>query len=755
MHSVITGTTRTGAAVRLGVLAVLLVAALGAIWLTRAEAQPGALTAVTMTPAEVTLAEGESATITLALNGDPGEAIDVNVRSKATRAENNDITISPEWVSWTAANWQEERTVTVTARADDVGEADEEWLVNAWTYRPGERNSPLFAKSSVELTIDSPELLVATPSSASLFEWDNVRVSLTLTRDPGEAVTVQVTSDGIATDDVLVSPATVSWRAGQWQQTRIVTIRAQNTSTLEDPETHTVNFNGTGAADTSVEVTIREGVNIAAGSVGPGSLNLPGTSRVAYGSTVTITATPDAGKYLQDWGYACNSTPATSRTCTFTANARQISVNATFGATPYNPTTLTGLTLSVDDTDLLEGDTATLTLSLDSDPGEAVDVVLSLPDAAAGNLTLSATTVSWTAAGWDTDKTVTLTAVEDTTDEEPATYTLEARTYQATDTARAHYVLRVGTADVEVQDKVTLTTSVTGDGALDFSGTTEHARGAVVTITATPETNKYLTGWGGACANVVPTLLNCYLTLGADTTVSATFGDEPPQPEAMLISEGEATELVLEWVGGPSSATAWEYRTRFYTSGSPGDWTSWTAVPSSTGTTRSYTLTGLKVRRGYEAQVRPVTTNAVHVLVSNVAIGSTQWDDGTMPTINSNRVIEGDGTTRWRVHEMTWSVLIPDGMRIKGGPPLIALDGTAGVPLIDLESGSILGLSPEGRELGRIIAPTPAAAPGVSGDSGPTTPARDVGALFDQIVESGPTVTVLDAIELPEDEEEE
>ena len=217
-------------------------------------------------------------------------------------------------------------------------------------------------------------------------------------------------------------------------------------------------------------------------------------------------------------------------------------------------------------------------------------------------------------------------------------------------------------------------------------------------------------------------------------------------PELILISDGSHNALTLEWTRGPTSTTGWEYRVRTWTGGAPDAWGSWTDVPNSTATTRTHRLTGLLVRRAYDAQVRAVAPR-VQVVESNVAEGSTQHEAGTLPQISPYMIVEGDGVTRWRVHSLDWTITIPDGMRIRaGGAGAIASNGRISLIVFDHESGALLRFSRVGTELERELPPQPQAGPrgasGASEGAGETEPARDVGAMFDQIVASVSTVPV-------------
>ena len=99
----------------------------------------------------------------------------------------------------------------------------------------------------------------------------------------------------------------------------------------------------------------------------------------------------------------------------------------------------------------------------------------------------------------------------------------------------------------------------------------------------------------------------------------------------------------------------------------PGAALNWTDIPISAASTCSYRITGLRSRGAYEAQVRATAPGDAHGVVSNVAEGVTQYDDGRAPKISPDVIVEGDGTIKWRVHSTRWTITIPDGMRPEGG----------------------------------------------------------------------------------------
>lgn len=261
----------------------------------------------------------------------------------------------------------------------------------------------------------------------------------------------------------------------------------------------------------------------------------------------------------------------------------------------------------------------------------------------------------------------------------------------------------------------------------------------LVTVTATADHGYELTAWGGDCASTPKTRTTCDLVMDADRSVTATFGRAKVPVVSgpltlMVISKGDADALTLEWTGGPANASSWQYRTRMWVGSNAQSWGSWTNIPNSGALTASYRLTGLRVNGAYgayEVQVRAVVGSTAGT-ASNVGRGVTH-KKGSAPRIYPNQIVEGDGKTQWRVHELGWVITIPDGVRVRGGGVWASEDSGAGVILYDQKSGSSIAFDSGGFEVGRNIV-TPAQ--GSQGQNDVINPQRDVGALFDQIVAS-------------------
>lgn len=118
--------------------------------------------------------EGESVAIVVTLNSDPGEDIEVQFRLGETGAD--DVTFTPDRITWTATDWGQPRTVEVAAVADEVRERVEPHELQVWTYGSGKTgpDQHILPKETIQLTLaDSRGLVALTGGSEGevVLEW--------------------------------------------------------------------------------------------------------------------------------------------------------------------------------------------------------------------------------------------------------------------------------------------------------------------------------------------------------------------------------------------------------------------------------------------------------------------------------------------------------------------------------------------------------------------------------------------------------
>ena len=114
---------------------------------------PTTLSGITLSDAEPMVVEGESATIVITLDSDPGQDIEVQLRLGRTGAD--DVAFAPDRVAWTTTNWQQPRELAITAVVDEVRERLEPHELQVWTYRRGQTGpgQQILAKETIQVWI--------------------------------------------------------------------------------------------------------------------------------------------------------------------------------------------------------------------------------------------------------------------------------------------------------------------------------------------------------------------------------------------------------------------------------------------------------------------------------------------------------------------------------------------------------------------------------------------------------------------------
>ena len=311
-----------------------------------------------------------------------------------------------------------------------------------------------------------------------------------------------------------------------------------------------------------------------------------GMHTYASGVSVTVTAAPDSGYRVDEWGGDCSGSAAT---CVLTMDADK-TASVTFERDEYVLTTSAGANGSVSPAAGAHTYDAGTSVTVTATPGTDHRVASWGGDCSGTALTCDLT--------MDANKTASVTF------QRGVTYTLTA--------------------------------SATGGGSVSPDGITAHRPNAAVVLTATwLEWTHAFTGWGGDCSGTAAT---CTLTMNANKTATATF---KALPRLTVFTSGSADgEVIIEWTAGAEVATRWQYRQRgpvwqgvqYRLSGTElveveGEvWGASQDVPGSTATTSSYRLSGLQAGFGYDFQVRPWTTSGAGTRAGRRGRGS--WCGG-------------------------------------------------------------------------------------------------------------------------------
>ena len=406
------------------------------------------------------LTEGDNATHTVTLAGQPTGAVVVDVTSDDAGA----VAVAPAALTFSATTWNTGQAVTVRA-VSDADSTDETVTV---THAVNDANSAdefdpaPDVTFTVNVTDRNPEIAVSRGTGAlALTEYGDTAYTVTLTQQPSGAVVVDVTSNDAGA--VAVAPAALTFSATTWNTGQAVTVRAVSDAD-SDAETVTVTHavNDGASADEfdpapdvtfTVNVTDRNtprstftvsfGANIhgVSGGVpavaGTRSITLNAVNNFNWGPflnriwacTKTVTPTTQDLSYLasgctQLSGGGSGDQTTTTRNLPITQTmidnggfviAARSEIRIMYAAwvplsTPKTPT------LVLSPTSIMEnGGVSTVTATLSSAPTAAVTLTVAaaaVSPAVAGDFTLStAATLTFAASATTSTGTVTLTAV--------------------------------------------------------------------------------------------------------------------------------------------------------------------------------------------------------------------------------------------------------------------------------------------------------------------------------------------------------
>ena len=393
---------------------------------------------VTVTPTALTVDEGGSGSYTVVLTSEPTADVTVEIQVP----EDTDITVDQTELTFTAEDWHQVQTVTVTAAQDADAVADDPVTL---THAVSGGDYDTVTAAGVEVTIIEDDTVGGTISITALevAEGDTGHYTIVLDTEPTADVTVEIQMPENA--DIAVSPLTLTFTADNWNTPQTVTVTAaQDDDAVADdpvPLTHAVSggdYEGVTTAD--VEVTIIEddttGVTISITAL-----------EVAEGDTghytIVLDTEPTADVTVEIQAPEDTDITVAPLTLTFTAdtwNTPQtviVTADQDDDAVADDPVPLThavsggdyegvtaaevevtiieddttGVTISITALEVAEGDTGHYTIVLDTEPTADVTVEIQVPEDT--DIAVAPLTLTFTAANWSTPQTVTVTAAQD------------------------------------------------------------------------------------------------------------------------------------------------------------------------------------------------------------------------------------------------------------------------------------------------------------------------------------------------------
>ena len=305
---------------------------------------------------------------------------------------NTDVTVSPATLTFTPSNWSTAKTVTVAAAQDTDAANDAASITHAVdaAQSADEYDNVNIAGVAVTVTDDDTAGVTVSASSVTVAEGASATYTVKLDAQPASNVVISVTKTG--SNDVTVSPATLTFSSSNWDTAQTVTVAAaQDADAVNDPASiaHAVDaarsaneFDAVTIARVAVTVTDGDtaGVTVSKTTLtvdegGNGSytvkLDAQPTSDVVIGVTKSgspdVTVSPATLTFSSsNWDTAQTVTVAAAQDADAVNDAASIAhaVDASRSANEFDAVTIAGVAVTVTDDDTAGVTVSASTLSV-------------------------------------------------------------------------------------------------------------------------------------------------------------------------------------------------------------------------------------------------------------------------------------------------------------------------------------------------------------------------------------------------------
>lgn len=391
---------------------------------------------------------------TVVLTAQPDSDVVASIASSDATA----ATVSASSITFTTANWNTPQTITVTAPQDSDVVAETPSITIAIVDASSDNNFDPLADQYVFPVVTENDTAALTLSTASLTMDENLgtgNFTAVLAAQPQSNVVVNVTSSN--TSEALVSPATLTFTPANWNVAQTVTVSAINDNTAtSDIATINLAINDATSDDSfdsiidkTVSVTLTNDDTAGFTTVQSGGSTGVIEAGVSDAFTVVLTAQPTSDVVISAISDDVTAATVSPATLTFTSVNWNVAQTLTVASpddvdliseTPtitlavldgssdntFDSVVDQSVSIAVTDNDSADvlvspsgvtvaenGGTAQFTVVLGAQP--ASDVVLTVASSASSVATVSASTLSFTSANWNTAQTVTVTGVNNST----------------------------------------------------------------------------------------------------------------------------------------------------------------------------------------------------------------------------------------------------------------------------------------------------------------------------------------------------
>ncbi|OFX27731.1 MAG: hypothetical protein A2041_04005, partial [Bacteroidetes bacterium GWA2_31_9b] len=430
---------------------------------------------ITVTPISglTTTETGGTATFSIVLTSQPTADVTIGLSS----SDATEGSVSPSSVIFTSVNWNTPRNITITGVDDLIDDDNISYNIITAQATSGDIKYSVINPSDVNVTNTDNDVVgyTVTPTSGltTTEALGTATFTIKLNTQPTANVVVGLSSSNTA--EGTVSPASLTFTSGNWNSTQTVTITGVNDfvddgdilyTILTSPASSTDSkYSGLDAANVSVTNIDNDAAGITVSPTsglttteagGTATFSIVLTSRPTANVTIGLTSSdltegtvaPASVTFTpSDWN--------TSRTITLTGvddlvdddniGYTIVTAQATSGDLNYNIINPSDVSVTNTDNDVAgitvsptsglttteAGGTATFTIVLTSEPTANVTIGLTSSDVTEGSVLT--TSVVFTTLNWNTERTITVTGVDDNVVDGPKIYNIVTATATSTD----------------------------------------------------------------------------------------------------------------------------------------------------------------------------------------------------------------------------------------------------------------------------------------------------------------------------------
>ena len=434
----------------------------------------------------ININENGNASYTIKLSERPIDTVSV-----ALSVANSDIVPNPRNVIFTPSDWNEAKTVNLTAR-DDAGIDDEE--INLTHTASGGGYTGLSVNLTVNLKDDDSVGIKITPTTIEVPEGESSTYTVELKTQPNSSVTVSMTADSSKIQSI--NPSSVTFTTTNWDVPKTITVLAKQDDDKADDNfiiTHDSASQDTGydnvdgvyligrinddeLADAKLKINISSrNMNEEETLTYSVSLNTQPESAVTVnivsGDNSKLTPSPASLQFTNvNWNVSQNITltskedaDGTNENITVTHysngggynNVRDQLLIKIADDEPENPT----IVLSRTSLNLTEGGSGVYFVDLNDKPKSNVTVSLVLNQTSSA--TLDKSSLTFTTQNWNSAQPVRVTAVQDQNSDSEMLKVIHTASGGGFNNARSELNISINddepdAPDIVVQDKVTV-----------------------------------------------------------------------------------------------------------------------------------------------------------------------------------------------------------------------------------------------------------------------------------------------------------